>query len=123
MKLYFLGNQNTMPRPFTFYVYILTNQQKTVLYTGVTNNLQLRLIEHWEHCGDSETFTGKYRAHYLLFYETHQYVDQAIKREKQIKGWSRMKKCNLISSFNPNWAFLNEELLGEWPPTVAPKRY
>jgi putative endonuclease len=69
----------------TFYVYILTNQLRTVLYTGVTNDLQQRIIEHYQNRGNKETFTGKYHAYYLLFYELHQYVNNAITREHEIK--------------------------------------
>jgi len=99
-----------------YYVYILTNKSKTVLYTGVTNNLQQRLIEHYLDRIEKKTFTGKYNCHFLVFYESHQYVNDAIAREKEIKGWLRIKKINLIANFNPEWKFLNAELLGEWPP-------
>jgi putative endonuclease len=105
-----------MSRSYSFYVYILTNQQKSVLYTGVTNNLHERIITHWKGSGEPQTFTGRYRAHFLLYYEAHAHVDQAISREKEIKGWVRRKKCDLISGFNPEWKFLNEEVFGEWPP-------
>ncbi len=112
-----------MHRQYSFYIYILTNVNKTVLYTGLTNNLELRLIEHWQNRGKPDTFTGQYNVHYLLFYEFHQYIDKAIAREIEIKSWRREKKCTLINSFNPDWKFLNEELLGEWPPKVIPNRY
>lgn len=112
-----------MDSRYSFYIYILTNVNKTVLYTGLTNNLPVRLIEHWQHRGDPKTFTGRYHVHYLLFYEHHQYIDKAIARETEIKAWRREKKCALINGFNPNWNFLNKELLGEWPPTSLPVRY
>ena len=99
-----------------FYVYILTNFHKTVLYTGVTNNLEQRIIEHWQSRGNASTFVGKYHAFNLLFYEGYAYVNDAIYREKEIKGWRRSKKESLISDFNPDWKFLNGELFGNWPP-------
>jgi putative endonuclease len=103
-------------------VYILTNKLRTVLYTGVTNNLEQRIIEHFFDSNDKKTFAGKYNCYYLLFYENFNYVRDAIAREKEIKGWTRIKKNKLISDFNPTWAFLNEELLGEWPPKMGQHR-
>ena len=102
-----------------YYVYILTNYKKTVLYTGVTNNLEQRIIEHYLNKENLETFTGKYDVFHLIYYECTQYVNNAIAREKEIKSWSRKKKEDLINSFNPQWKFLNYELLGEWPPKNA----
>jgi len=100
-----------------YYVYILTNYQKTVLYTGVTNNLEQRIIEHYLDKGNTKTFTGKYNCFFLVYYECTQYINNAILREKEIKGWNRRKKDELIKTFNPSLKFLNHELLGEWPPT------
>lgn len=100
----------------SYFVYILTNQHKKVLYTGVTNSLEQRIMEHWQQRGNNATFTGKYFAFYLLYYESHAYINSAIQREKEIKGWRRSKKEELITSFNPQWNFLNEELFGKWPP-------
>jgi putative endonuclease len=99
-----------------FSVYILTNLKKTVLYTGMTNDLEQRIAEHYIDRIEKKTFAGKYNCHFLVFYETYRYVNEAIAREKEIKGWLRVKKAKLISDFNPQWKFLNEELLGEWPP-------
>jgi putative endonuclease len=94
-----------------YFVYITTNKTKKVLYTGVTNNLKQRL---WQHEEDSKTmknhFTGKYNCFYLIYWERFQYVEHAIKREKQIKGWTRIKKENLISEFNNEWKLLNDEV-------------
>jgi putative endonuclease len=91
-----------------YHVYILTNLKKTVLYTGVTNDLGRRLFEHSE---DSlalkKHFTGKYNCIHLIYYERYDQVVHAIEREKEIKGWSREKKEKLISDFNPEWGFLN----------------
>ena len=65
---------------------------------------------------DETTFTGKYKAYYLLYYETYKYVNDAIAREKEIKGWRREKKIARIKTMNPELKFLNIELFGEWPP-------
>ena len=97
-------------------MYILTNYTRTELYRGVTNDLEQRLIEHYLDRGNKETFTGRYHAYYLLFYEESLYINNAIAREKEIKGWRRSKKEDLIDAFNPERKFLNEELLGHWPP-------
>ena len=99
-----------------YYVYILTNKIKTVLYTGMTNDLEQRIVEHYIDRIEKKTFCGKYNCHFLLFYESYKYVNDAIAREKEIKGWLRIKKDNLITAFNPEWKFLNEELVEEWPP-------
>jgi putative endonuclease len=98
-------------------VYILTNKNRKVLYTGVTNNLPQRITEHYIDRTDKKTFCGKYNCHFLIYHESYRYVNDAIAREKEIKGWLRIKKDKLITDFNPEWKFLNEELLGEWPPT------
>jgi putative endonuclease len=105
-----------------YYVYITTNYKKTVLYTGVTNNLQQRITEHYLDRGNLETFTGKYNAFYLIYYECTRYVNNALAREKEIKSFTRKRKEELINSFNPNWKFLNFEVLGEWPPKNAVHR-
>ena len=103
-----------------YYIYILTNYNKTVLYTGVTNYLPQRLIEHYLKRGNQGSFTGKYNCFYLLYYESYKYVFDAIDREKEIKGWSRKKKGNLINTENPHWHFLNSTLM-EWPPAKDAK--
>ena len=90
-----------------YYVYILTNYSKKVLYTGVTNDLHRRLSEH--KMGKSE-FTAKYNCFYLVYWEYLKYINNAIEREKEIKGWQRNKKESLIVSFNPEWKFLDEEI-------------
>jgi putative endonuclease len=105
-----------------YYVYILTNYKKTVLYTGVTNNLCQRIIEHYLDKGNTKTFTGKYNCFYLVYYECTKYINNAIEREKEIKGWSRKKKDELIKLFNPSGKFLNQEVLGEWTPSNASHR-
>jgi putative endonuclease len=105
-----------------FYVYILTNQHRTVLYTGVTNDLKLRVEEHYSQRGQKSCFTGKYYAYYLLYFEAHRYINNAIAREKEIKGWVREKKMKLINEMNPSLRFLNEEVFGVWPPKEIESR-
>ena len=98
--------------PYTFYVYITTNSDKTVLYTGMTNDLVRRMQEHYESRGQADKFAGKYYCYNLIYWEYHQYVRNAIDREKEIKGWRREKKINLIESMNSEWKFLNDEIQG-----------
>lgn len=93
-----------------YYVYILTNKAKTVLYTGVTNNLKDRLYFHNNPPPFSKTFTAKHKCFYLIYYEHFFDIEDAIKREKQIKGKSRTKKEKTISDFNPEWKFLNDTI-------------
>ena len=92
-----------------YFVYILTNIHKTTLYTGVTNDLQRRLNEHLNST-NLKSFTSKYNCNYLIYFERFQNIEHAIAQEKRIKGWSRKKKEILISGFNPNWTFLNNEI-------------
>ena len=80
-----------------YYVYILTNKNKTVLYTGVTNNLKERLYFHKNPLPFSKAFTAKYKCFFLIFYDHFFEIEDAIKREKEIKGWLRIKKENLMS--------------------------
>ena len=93
-----------------YYIYILTNKVKTVLYTGVTNNLKERIYYHRNPLPFSKAFTTKYKCFYLLYYEHFFEIEDAIKREKQIKGWSRAKKEKMITEFNPEWRFINDEV-------------
>jgi len=93
-----------------YYVYILTNYNKTVLYIGVTNDLKTRLFWHKNPTENKLHFTTKYKCFYLIYYEHFHDVEQSIAREKQIKGYSRIKKDKLINNFNPNWDFLNETI-------------
>lgn len=83
-----------------YYIYILTNKNNTVLYTGVTNDLVRRCHEHKNKI--FKGFTEKYNVNKLIYYEIFDYIDLAIKREKQIKGYSREKKDALIEKLNPN---------------------
>jgi len=93
-----------------YFVYIMTNAHHTVLYTGVTNNLQRRVTEH--QTGKGGVFSKKYNVDKLVYYEAGDDVNIAIMREKQIKGGSRQKKLDLINSINPEWKDLYEELFG-----------
>lgn len=88
-----------------YFVYITTNPSKTVLYTGVTNNLMVRLKQHYSNRGKKETFAGKYYCYKLIYYERFSDIHQAIAREKEIKDLSRAKKEELIFSINPGWKF------------------
>lgn len=93
-----------------YYVYILSNKARTVLYVGVTNNLQRRLLEHKN--GEKEGFTKKYNVNMLMFYESCGNINNAICREKEIKGWTRNKKLELIRTINSSFADLSKEVLG-----------
>jgi putative endonuclease len=88
-------------------VYILTNSRHTVLYTGVTNNLERRLMEHKTKTRNS--FTSRYNVDQLVYYECGDEINIAIAREKQIKAGSRQDKVGLISSINPEWKDLSKE--------------
>lgn len=89
-----------------YYVYIMTNRSKT-LYTGVTNDLNRRVSEHKNKL--IEGFTSKYNINKLVYFEETPDISSAIAREKQIKGWLRRKKIELIESMNPEWKDLSDE--------------
>lgn len=91
---------------YTFYVYILTNKRKTVLYTGITNNLHKRLFQHSTKQNEN-SFTAKYNVEFLIYYEKFGWIHKAIEREKEIKNFSRSKKLKLIRCTNPNLDFWN----------------
>jgi len=88
-----------------YYVYIMTNNSKT-LYVGVTNNIHRRTYEH--KCKITKGFTYKYKISKLIYFEEYDEISKAITREKQIKGWLRSKKIELIESINPEWKDLSE---------------
>ena len=96
--------------------YITTNSGRNVIYCGVTNNLEQRIVEHYLNRGSQKTFAGKYYCYWLLYFEDYQYIGQAIAREKEVKKWNREKKERLVREFNPHWNFLNCELYKSWPP-------
>jgi putative endonuclease len=106
-----------------YFVYITTNHERTVLYIGMTNNLASRLAEHYFNKGISKTFTGKFYCYNLIYFEEFQYVTDAIAREKELKGWRRKKKEELIKTKNPNWVFLNNTVCRQWPPKESPARF
>ena len=93
-----------------YYVYILTNAHKNVLYTGVTRDLVRRVYEHKHHL-DPNSFTAKYDVNKLVYYESTSDVKTAIEREKQIKGWNRKRKNKLVESKNPSWVELYDTIL------------
>jgi putative endonuclease len=95
-------------RDHNYFVYIMTNKNKTVIYIGVTGDLQNRVYEHEN--GLIDGFTKKYNCHYLIYYEHFQHIDDAISREKELKKWRREKKENLIYEFNSEWKFLNKDV-------------
>jgi putative endonuclease len=84
------------------YVYIMTNQNNSVLYTGVTSNLKQRVYLHKTKLYP-KSFTAKYNIDKLVYFEEHNSIENAIEKEKQIKGGSREKKIVLINNLNPEW--------------------
>ncbi len=90
-----------------YYVYIISNWNNKVIYTGITNDLQRRLYEHKN--GTNKGFTKKYNVKKLVYFDYTTDVNEAIKKEKQIKGWTRAKKDALINSQNPEWRDLSED--------------
>ena len=90
-----------------YYVYILTNRTNKVLYTGITSNIERRLLEHKNHL--IAGFTSKYNIHKLVFLETFSSSIDAIGAEEKIKGWIRSKKIALIETTNPAWKDLSEK--------------
>ena len=97
---------------FNYFVYIVTNENKTTLYIGVTNDIQRRLSQHYfDSQNTRKSFAGKYNCYYLLYYEGFESIEEAIQREKELKKWRREKKDSLITSFNPDWDFLNDQVI------------
>ena len=94
----------------TYFVYIMTNKGRSTLYTGITNSLLRRVTQHRN--GEIQGFTRRYNTNRLIYYEQFNDARDAIAREKQIKGWSRRKKEELIAVKNPNWMDMAVTLLG-----------
>jgi putative endonuclease len=95
-----------MKQPF---VYILANKQRGTLYIGVTSDLIARI---WQHKNEVvEGFSQKYALHYLVYYEMHETMLEAIQREKQLKKWNREWKIKLIEGFNENWTDLYSQII------------
>jgi putative endonuclease len=93
----------------TYYVYIMSNDRHTVLYTGVTNDLESRVFDH-KVKRDKKAFTAKYNCDQLVYFEEFGNIKEAIHREKQIKKYLRVYKKNLIHSINPEW----KDLSADW---------
>ncbi len=92
----------------TYYVYIMSSRSK-VLYTGVTNDLERRV---WEHKNNVvKGFTERYSVHQLVWYELHETMESAIRKEKMLKNWKRVWKLELIERSNPNWQDLYETVV------------
>jgi putative endonuclease len=97
-----------------YFVYMLTNANRhTVLYIGITNNLERRVGEHSLDWGSS--FARRYNAHKLVYFEAYADPRSAIEREKQLKKWSRVKKEGLIAKRNPEWRDLLDEMYATRP--------
>ena len=97
-------------RDDNYFVYITTNPKRTVLYIGITNDLQVRMRQHTANAGNPKTFTGRYFCYNLIYWERFVTPMDAIDREKELKGWRRQKKEALINEMNPQWIFLNDEI-------------
>ena len=98
-----------------------TNPQRAAIYVGMSNTLTQRLIEHYLNRGNPKTFAGRFYCYNLVYFEYDQFVDNAIAREKEIKGWSRKKKKQLIAERNPKWTFLNREIMDCLPAEAMAK--
>ncbi|KJD34432.1 excinuclease ABC subunit C [Tamlana nanhaiensis] len=94
-------------RQYSFYVYILSNKKNGTLYIGMTNDLERRMFEHKNKL--VEGFTKKYSLNKLIYLEHFQYVNDAIKREKQLKNWKRQWKIGLIEKDNADWKDLSSD--------------
>jgi len=100
-----------------YYTYILTNKNHTVVYVGVTNDLSRRCHEHKNKL--VKGFTEKYNVDKLVFFEQFDFIDLAINREKQLKGYSRKKKDDLINKINPDWIDLYDNGKIKMPESIA----
>jgi putative endonuclease len=98
----------------TYYVYILSNKRRR-LYVGVTNNLMIRVKQH-KNAEDPDSFTARYRIDQLVHFECFPYVNDAIRREKELKGWLRERKLALIVLNNPTW----RDLSADWGKPIEP---
>ena len=104
-----------MSRAHNYRVYFMASKSR-VLYIGMTNNLERRVYEHKSDLIDG--FSKQYRCHRLVYFESYDRVENAIAREKQLKGWNRAKKVRLIERLNPTW----EDLSAEWGKEIKPLR-
>ena len=94
-----------------YYLYIITNKKNGVLYIGVTNNLERRMLEHKNKL--IKGFSSRYNLDKLVYLEAYQYVEDAIKREKNMKKWKREWKINFIVEANPDWGDLSKDWFEE----------
>ena len=101
-------------RDHSYSVYIMTNRSRT-LYVGMTNNLPRRVRQHKEQLNEG-SFTSRYKLDRIVWFEHYKYVRNAIAREKQIKGWLRIRKLQLIVEQNPTWKDLSED----WGKPIEP---
>ena len=93
----------------SYYVYIITNKHRNTFYIGVSNNLGKRLVQHKNNIDNgAKTFAAQYKIYLLVYYEKFTWIQNAIAREKELKGWTRDKKLALIRGFNPTFEFLND---------------
>jgi putative endonuclease len=98
-----------------FYVYMMTNQSRVVLYTGITNSLMRRVWQHQN--AEIDGFTKDDKVNRLVYYECFDHPREAIAREKEIKGWRREKKNALVATKNPKWADLSPMLFQHFKPS------
>ena len=91
------------------YIYIMTNKSNKVLYIGVTSQLRNRVFQHKANIYPG-SFTSRYQLHKLVYYEGFGHIEEAIEREKRLKGGSRKKKIDLIHEMNPRWNDLYEQI-------------
>ena len=99
-----------MKKAYLYFVYILASKRNGTLYIGVTNNLLTRTLGH-KLKKTSNSFTAKYNINILVYYESYQFIQDAIEREKELKGWNRRWKIKLIEKENPTWKDLLEVTL------------
>ncbi|GAA3781545.1 GIY-YIG nuclease family protein [Corallibacter vietnamensis] len=92
-----------------YYVYIITNKPKGVLYLGMTKRLKTRIYQHKTKVHPN-TFSGRYNLDKLVYFEEYQHKEEALLKEKQMKKWDRAWKIELIEKSNPNWMDLYEDL-------------
>jgi putative endonuclease len=90
-----------------YYIYILASQKNGTLYIGVTNDIERRVLEHKEKI--NEGFSSRYNINRLVYFESFQYINDAILREKRLKKWNRQWKINLIEEENKEWNDLSED--------------
>ncbi|NRH20819.1 GIY-YIG nuclease family protein [Candidatus Gracilibacteria bacterium] len=97
-----------MHKPGYVYVYMTTNEKNGILYVGITNNILQKIVDH--KFGLVEGLAKKYGLNTCIYYEFYADMDVAMAREKELKGWSREQKIELLESKNPEWADLKEEI-------------